>query len=252
MTKHDAKNLGTIITSVWKAMSSTEKDGFGAAWVSPNGKIGYVKSSHPYLMPELPPFCAAFSGGNGLPSDGGALIIHGRTATCGVNVDNTHPMLDDNYALIHNGVVRSKRFHNINSTCDSELILKAWHEGGINAISRDISGYYALGIIERFRGKTWLRVIRDDQAKLLVGKRDDAWVFATTDALLKVAGAEYISEFRTNTLATFINGKYHSLAEFTPAKPDRTLASDASKAFGHQHNWSTKHSWDDEHLLNLK
>ena len=256
MTKHDANNLGSIITSVWRAMAVTEKDGFGAAWVSPNGKIGYVKSSHPTLLPELPAFCAAFSEGNGLSSDGGALIIHGRTATCGVNVGNTHPMLDTNCALIHNGVVRSKRFHNVDSTCDSELILQAWRHGGITSISRDITGYYALGIIERMRGKTILNVVRDDQAKLLVGKKDDAWVFATTDTLLKVVGSNYVSEFCTNTLATFVNGELTSCEDFIPAKPDKRLEQDANKAFGndfkYDHNWKTTNWRGKETQLGLE
>jgi predicted glutamine amidotransferase len=237
MTKHDASNLGGIITKAWAAMSSTEKDGFGAAWVSPNGKIGYVKSSHPTLLPSLPDFCAAFSDGNGLKSDGGALIIHGRTATCGVNVGNTHPMLDDNRALIHNGVVSSKRYHNINTTCDSELILQAWKCAGISSVSKDITGYYALGIIERMRGKTILSVVRDNQAKLVVGKKDDAWVFATNTNLLTSLAVPYVSEFRTNTVATFVNGVSTCVESFIPAEPDRRLEKAANVAFGHNNHY---------------
>lgn len=233
VTKHDSAQLGQIITNVWRAMSATERDGFGAAWISPDGKIGFAKSSHPTLLPELPAFCAAFSDGNGLPSNGGELIIHGRTATCGVNVANTHPMTSHNSALVHNGVVSSKRFHNTDTTCDSELLLHAWKQDGIDAVAADITGYYAFAILQRIKGKTVLDVVRDDRASLKAGKIGlDAWGFATTDDLLRVVGASPVADFKTNTHASFVNGKIYSVESFKPAQADKSLEMKADLAFG--------------------
>lgn len=232
VTKHDSTKLGAIILNAWKEMSTTERDGFGAAWVGPNGKIGYVKSSQPSFLPDLPTFCAAFSDGNGLKSDGGALIIHGRTATCGVNVGNTHPMMGGNCALVHNGVVSSKRFHNTESTCDSELLLHAWKADGIDAVAKDISGYYAFAIIQRVRGKTVLDIVRDDKAQLKVGKIDDGWAFATNPALLATLGSTYLSEYKPNTHTSFVDGEVYSVDDFIPAEADKRLEKAAHKAFG--------------------
>ena len=213
-------------------MSKSERDGFGAAWVSPNGKIGYVKSSQPSLLPDLPEFCSAFSEGNGLKSDGGALIIHGRTATCGVNIANTHPMMGNNCALVHNGVVSSKRFHNTDTTCDSELLLHAWKADGIDAVARDISGYYAFAIIQRLKGKTVLDIVRDDKAQLKVGRVTDGWAFATTPALLATLGSSYLSDYKTNTHTSFVDGNVYSVESFTPAEADKRLEKAANKAIG--------------------
>ncbi len=230
ITKHDSGKLKAIISSAWQEMAKTEKDGFGAAWVSPSGKIGYVKSSQAAFLPDLPSFCAAFSEGNGLGSDGGALIIHGRTATCGVNVGNTHPMMGPNCALVHNGVVSSKRFRNTETTCDSELLLHAWKADGIDAVAREISGYYAFAILQRIRGKTVLDVVRDDKANLKVGKIDGGWAFATTPALLSVLGSSYLADYKSNTHTSFVNGEVYSVEKFIPAEVDKSLDEAASKA----------------------
>ena len=240
VTKHDSTQLGSIIINAWREMSRTEKDGFGAAWVRPNGKIGYVKSSQATFLTELPSFCDTFSEGTELRSDGGALIIHGRTATCGVNVVNTHPMLSTGCALVHNGVVSSSRFHNTDTTCDSELLLHAWKEDGIDAVAQDISGYYAFAIIQRIKGRTVLDVVRDDRAQLKVGKVDGGWAFATTPELLKTLGSSALSDYKTNTHVSFVDGKEYSVASFVPAKADKKLEKAAAKALG-GHNMYTSY-----------
>jgi hypothetical protein len=232
VTKHDSTKLGAIIVAAWKEMSKTERDGFGAAWVSPNGKIGYAKSSHPTLLPDLPSFCEAFSDSNGLKSDGGALIIHGRTATCGVNAANTHPMLIGNSALVHNGVVSSNRFHNTETTCDSELLLHAWKSDGIDAVARDVSGYYAFAIIQRIRGKTVLDIVRDNKADLKVGKIVNGWAFATNESLLSTLGSTYLSDYKPNTHTSFVDGEVYSVEPFIPLEPEKHLEKAAKKALG--------------------
>ena len=234
-------------------MSRTEKVGFGAAWVSPNGKIGYMKSSQPSLLSDLPEFCSAFSECNGLKSDGGALIIHGRTATCGVNVANTHPMLAPNAALVHNGVVSSKRFHNTDTTCDSELLLHAWKADGIDAVAQDVSGYYAFAIIQRIKGKTVLDVVRDDKAQLKVGRMMGGWAFATTPSLLTALGTSYLSDYKPNTHTSFVDGKVYSVESFVPAEADKRLEKAASKAIGLNEvyaKYQTSTNWRAREALN--
>ena len=146
ITQHNPDQLQQLVLSLWSAMASTERDGYGAAWVQPNGRIGFVKSSNPRGVTPLPDFFKSFCAGQWSKSDGGAMLVHGRTATCGVNAENTHPMLLGDSALVHNGVVTSKKYHNTESTCDSELLLHAFRQGGIDEVAKEVSGYYAFEI----------------------------------------------------------------------------------------------------------
>lgn len=235
LTHHNPAYLQTTITMLWKAMANTDDDGFGAAWVTSFGKIGWVKSSLPLLGKSLPDFCAGFYADSGsFESDGGALLVHGRTATCGVNLENTHPMLNDHSALVHNGIVQSKRFHNTECTCDSELLLHAWNAEGLPAVARDISGYYAFGAITTSRKGVTLDVVRDDRASLYAGMLAEGWAFATTPELLRVTGADYAAEVRTNTAIRFRNGKHLLTESFLPQRGPLSEETErrASRAFG--------------------
>lgn len=234
MTGHDSAKLSEIIEKSWAAFAATEKDGYGAAWVSPSGKISSAKSSRPGLMDdELPDFCSGFYSSDSLESDGGALLLHGRTATCGVCLDNTHPMLGSNCAVVHNGVVSSRTFHNVDTTCDSELILLAHRQGGATKVASELSGYYAYGFMSVGKnGRTTLDVVRDDKASLYAGKTEHGWVFATTKELLRVVGATPVAPFAENTAARWVNGKHTGTMSIKPQAPDMSLQSKAERALG--------------------
>jgi predicted glutamine amidotransferase len=233
LTSHDSSKLDSIITKAWSVMSATEKDGFGAAWVTPSGRIGWVRSSVPSIREPMPEFIAGFGARHGESSDGGALIIHGRTATCGVSLGNTHPMLSGRTALVHNGVVDSVCFENKNTTCDSELLLTAFNHGGLAAVESGITGYYALGHIKaERRGRSVLTVVRDNRANLRAGRYGAGWAFATTSAQLVAAGAVECGEFKQCYAARFQGDKFLGGQSFTPAAAPVALAAKASKAFG--------------------
>ena len=125
LTKHSPDKLRELVISLWNSMSTTERDGYGAAWVQPSGALGFIKTSSPHVSGPVPDFFKSFCAGEWFESNGGPLLVHGRTATCGVSAENTHPMLLGDSALIHNGVVTSKRYHNTETTCDSEHIGRA-------------------------------------------------------------------------------------------------------------------------------
>jgi len=214
-------------------MSVTERDGFGAAWVTPSGRIGWVRSSVPSIRETLPEFIGGFGARHGEASDGGALIIHGRTATCGVSLCNTHPMLSGKTALVHNGVVDSVCFDNKHTSCDSELLLTAFNHGGLAAVESGITGYYAFGHIQAARGgRSVLTVVRDNRANLRVGRYGSGWAFATTSAQLVAAGAIDHGEFKSCYAARFRGDEFLSGEVIIPAAAPSALASKASKAFG--------------------
>lgn len=243
LTSHDPARLHEIIQKVWVSMAFSQKDGYGAAWRGADGTIGYLKRRFPKISTEAaPPFVKPtaptgygshkpqdpFFESNDIPSDGGFLIIHGRTATNAVNMANTHPfldVLDDGrlVAMVHNGVVSSSKYSNLldGCTCDSELLLRAYTSGGIDEVERHIDGRYAFMYLEvapptveevaaaaekgiQAVGKTTLHVAKDEMASLYCGvKLDDTFVFATTEHLIKLVDGEPEGEVRENMLMVF-------------------------------------------------
>jgi hypothetical protein len=206
LQKHSPARRSALISAAWRYFSATgETDGFGAAWITRRGALGWAKSSAPTLADDLPSFCAGFAANAHLsePSDGGWLLLHGRRATCGISVENTHPMLaDGSVALIHNGVVRSDTVENISTTCDSELLLRAMDSGGTAGLSA-ISGYFAFAMLRRRRDGWHAAIVRDDTARLRVGRTSKGHAWGTTDEALAIAGAVVLGDHRTSTAALF-------------------------------------------------
>lgn len=215
-TGFNPQDLQEIINDTWSEMSATETDGYGAAWTDTKGGVSWVKTSIPFFPEEeglYPDFCSAFgdSNINGEP-DGNYLIIHGRTATCSVETKNTHPMIEigkrRQMALVHNGMVDSFTYDNVNSTCDSELLLRAYQKDGFKGIEDGVEGYYALMMIDRTKARTQFIVARDDRAMLQVGKMDSGhWCFATTRELIETMGADPFCKYKASTYAVFTLGK---------------------------------------------
>ena len=235
MTSHDAKTIRNTILSVWTAMAKTERDGFGAAWLSPQGTLCYVKSSSATPGISLPDFFDGFSEGRFSRSNGGPLLIHARTATCGICPDNTHPMLVGSTALVHNGVVSSERYLNTETTCDSELLTHAFQQGGVKALENDITGYYAFALLEALPRKRWtLDVVRDSRAPLVGGLlANGAFAFATNEAVLASTGATHAGKIRDNVHFRYEDGKHVLTQQFTPKTTviAPTLQHAATRAF---------------------
>ncbi len=222
ITKHNPEKRDELILSVWHHMAYTggQHDGFGAAWFSPDGQIGYHKSSVPMLNypTGLPGKVAKFlkkgffdAESNDVPSDGGFLIIHGRNATCQINVDNTHPMLvwgqEDGpiAAMVHNGVVRSYKYKPKDSTCDSEMLIQAYVFGGMAEVEKEIYGSYGFMHLQLINDKKTLHVAKDSKAKLHCGIINGTiFSFATTESLLDKVGASHVGEVQDNNIITFV------------------------------------------------
>ena len=217
LTGHDPKTMPALIHRIWSKMAKTEHDGFGAAWLSPKGKIMTIKSSSHQSVKNLPEYYEGFAQGHFTPSNGGALLIHGRTATCNVDIVNTHPIKVGQAIVIHNGVVDSNKYKNLHSTCDSELILQAYQAAGIQEVAAEITGYYAFGILHP-KGKGLLTVAKDDRAPLFGGITKFGEVFATTQDLVETTGATVQGKIRDNVSITFQDGKCLGTEKFTPKR----------------------------------
>lgn len=216
LTQHSPAEMRGIILATWAAMSTSEKDGFGACWLSPSGRIQSVRSSSPSEGEEQPDFVDGFWSGAFSKSNGGPLLIHGRTATCDVNLTNTHPLINGNRALIHNGIVSSTRYHNVTTTNDSELLLHAWADG-IGAVERDISGYYAFAHLTASRRGWTLDILRDGRASLVAGRLPEGgFAFATTEAVLKATKAKRCGKVRDNVWIRYRGTRHVHTKGFTP------------------------------------
>lgn len=96
----------------------------------------------------------------------GSILIHARASTNSVCLENAHPHWNDQYTLIHNGVVNNegKTYEMKSKSCDSEHLLHHLTNGGLPAMVTNITGYYAVGVINNKSGE--LLIVKDDVAKL--------------------------------------------------------------------------------------
>lgn len=108
-----------------------------------------------------------------------ALMLHARFATCARNMENTHPFVVKDTALIHNGVIsNSSKLQNKISTCDSECILNEYLDSDVSELPDNIAdvsdvlrGYYACGVLTSNGEEQVLDVFKSERASLYV-----AWV----------------------------------------------------------------------------
>ncbi len=229
LTSHDPAKRDDIIRRVWEDMKTTERDGYGAAWFAADGTIGYYKTRWPVIPTEgVPDFVnPAFYDFNDVESDGGYLIIHGRAASPNtpINVHNTHPFIseDGKMALIHNGCVYSTmgRYKNIAPcTCDSQLLLLAYQEGGIDEVSKFIGGKFAFMALSLEDDKKTLHVAKDADKWLYGGKLPNGgYAIGTALHLLDVVGAVPVGEIKDHHILIFGRAaEGYELAAFEPYK----------------------------------
>jgi len=212
LTVHDPAERDAIIQRVWNEMKRSQHDGYGAAWFSPDGQIGWYKTRWPVIPTKAKPNFVKpdFLDFNDVESDGGYLIIHGRGASANtpITLANTHPMLavDGNMVMVHNGFVWSNtiKYKNIAPcTCDSELLMMAYQDGGIEAVSKHIGGSFAFMALEFKDDKKLLHVAKDDKKTLYAGQIEDGYVLATTRDLIDTVGANLMGEPKDHHLMIF-------------------------------------------------
>jgi predicted glutamine amidotransferase len=87
-----------------------------------------------------------------------AITLHARMATSEKIHKNTHPFVDKDTSLIHNGVIRNDKDFDLKlSTCDSEAILISYLKNKVNInpyenlnnMSSELVGYYVSAVFSR-------------------------------------------------------------------------------------------------------
>lgn len=198
----NAKKL-TINESFLKSVQATmdgERDGFGYAvldsrsqlwgerYMNPNAIDFRIKAVRHelYSLPLRTMRANAF--GEYSTKGNMSAIFHGRTSTNSKVLENTHPFIKNNMALIHNGVVSDVGPNAPSlelSSCDSEHILQRYLVGGITAVTDNIQGYYACMVIDANTGH--LNVFRDDIAPLHMAwcRTIDSYIIATKSEMIQ-------------------------------------------------------------------
>lgn len=257
------------IMAAHKVIRLSERDGFGYAQSGASGlRAKYVDPKEFKGLSGLPNFyrragkaAAAFSTTFRTSQEGSYkpdkhMMIHGRTATCGINLENVHPFRRNGWTLAHNGVVswngKPSAAHD-KVTCDSQhlLISMADHtptEQRKEAIS-NISGYAAFLALNP-QGK--LTVAVDDKASLYAGiTKKNRWIFGTTTAIVEaIADAWGCKDVDAYPLADWTwmefgaTGQDPELSEWTHGAASQKQMGFASKSLGK--------SWDNSPMRKRK
>lgn len=184
------KQASRLIKASSEMLGSTQRDGFGYALKASEGVfverylnpssckgMGTLKASRDLLPATLQTqlvFGMDYDQHGLMPSKTpltGSFIAHGRTATCGKNIANTHPFTGfkdgKQWTIAHNGVVDwSGEVLPLQTTCDSEHILNCFlHLEGEQSFSKGLAGYAAVVGINP-QGEMF--ALRDDRAPLYV------------------------------------------------------------------------------------
>lgn len=126
-----------------------------------------------------------------------AITLHARAATSAKVHSNTHPFVDKDTSLIHNGVIRNEEKFNLKlSTCDSEAILISYLENKVNLdpyknlnnMSDSLVGYYVSAVFARDKeGKRVLDIFKANNDNLVCAYVYDldSLVFTTSKANLE-------------------------------------------------------------------
>lgn len=123
-----------------------------------------------------------------------SLTMHTRYATCGREFMNTHPFVDDDFSLVHNGVISNSNELKLNkiSTCDSEVALQAYKNLGVNLDPSKaqewldmLEGYWAFGIFSRdSQGRRILDIVRNSASLYATTVEGLGIVLATTPDII--------------------------------------------------------------------
>jgi hypothetical protein len=192
--------------------------------------------------------------GEGSMDSATSILLHTRMATCSKSMENTHPFVKGDTALIHNGVISNsdevmRKYKRI-STCDSEAILQEYLNKGVNLdpnnvqkMADELDGWYAVGIVSKdATGRQIVDVFKCGDSSLYVAfvPALETFVFCTQIGILKSTARKCglaVTAYDTvehGVLMRFdaVTGERISLTDFVPEpKPKVTSITAASGMF---------------------
>lgn len=205
------KQVWDFVMAIAKPMSQANSDGLGYAAITAEGDIfgeRWLNNDHAFGKVDLnnkvvDVFKDAVNGkkeeieynsfGKIQMSKAVAITLHTRYATSPKGMKNTHPFVDDGISLIHNGVISNDSDFKLESTCDSEAILRAYQiekvaedAKAVQAMADSLKGYYACGVLTKTAIGPTLDIFKSN-ASLHVAyvKELETFVVSTSDSDIK-------------------------------------------------------------------
>lgn len=261
----NTKQASRLVLKMSTLLGASQRDGFGYAINTSEGVfseryldpktcegMGELKASRDLLPSSLKTqltYGIDYDQQGVIPSKGavkGCIIAHGRTATCGKNITNTHPFTGSHegkrWTIAHNGVVEwNGETLPLQTTCDSEHILNCFlYKNGEQSFHEGLAGYAAVVGINP-QGEMF--AMRDNRAPLYVSyvKQLGCYI-CCTDSTHCEDIADLISDFNglknstvTNPMMImpYVRHTFHANGEITSVefqkfKDTMTYASTAS------------------------
>jgi len=177
----------------------------------PNIKLNYMKS------------------GQVTRNDLRTVTMHTRFATCGKEMANVHPFVDQETSLIHNGVITNATELKLNkiSTCDSEVALQLYlnEKMGNQTLVEPFQNYidqlrggFAFGILAKgAEGIYHLDVVRERSSlhfTTLPELGTNCCVFATTQSIIE-EGVKALGLPKREKIFSLTEGSYHRFNALT-------------------------------------
>lgn len=188
MSTKNSKQASLLVKRSSELLGASQKDGFGFSIKHQGGQyterylsadyvagLGTLKESVDMLKSNIRTKVVEgidFDTSGVKPKKGaitGCFIAHGRTATCGKTIENTHPFIGMNqhgsWTIAHNGIVEWSGVKlPLNTSCDSEHLLNCFlHLDGEQSFKDGIAGYAAVIGIDPLGN---MFVLRDNKAPL--------------------------------------------------------------------------------------
>jgi hypothetical protein len=261
----NTRQASRLVLKMSTLLAASQRDGFGYAINTSDGVfseryldpktcegMGELKASRDLLPATLQTqltYGVDYDQQGIIPSKGavkGCVIAHGRTATCGKNIANTHPFTGcengQRWTIAHNGVVEWNGENlPLQTTCDSEHLLNCFlYKQGEQSFHEGIAGYAAVVGINP-QGEMF--ALRDDRAPLYVSyvKQLGCYIICTDNTHCEDI-ADLISDFNglknstvTNPMmiAPYVKHTFHANGEissvsFPKFKSTMTYSSTAS------------------------
>lgn len=184
------------------------------------------------------------------------VTMHTRYATCGKTFENTHPFIENDISLIHNGVISNAFSLNLNknSTCDSENALQLYNNMQVNYNSGaeyfqsfldKLKGGWAFGILAKNAEGTYMLDVVREGSRLYFSKipeiGDNCVVFATTSEIIEL-GCKSLGFPAREKIYLLTESNYHRFNALTGEVLSTTQLEDSllnatswsySKAYGY-------------------
>lgn len=187
------KDIKKLVNVAAKHIMETDDDGFGWAALGEQGVFGERTSNnfHYYRFEsrrekvKLPIIKETYNKFGVKSTLVGGGMFHGRTSTNSRALINVHPLIKNDWTLIHNGVVNNQGpKYEMETSNDTEHLIHYMSTIGINAVEEHLTGYYAFAAIDP-HGQ--LHIVRDSTASLHVAyvSTIESYVFGTTIDLIE-------------------------------------------------------------------